>query len=168
MYAIWKKAVKLDTYKIEFNANGGKGTMKDQIITYGKNTPLTANKFTKDGYYFVGWKAWRSQDNKWYGYDKNKKLGWYKKEDIKDNYIYKDKIGVSKTTNAGTYAIMYAVWEKSSTKLDVTAVRTTTFTVESQGNNCYKITAPTVANYWSVEVKYRSTTASSFEKNKYM
>ena len=45
-----------NTYNITFNANGGSGTMSNMSMTYGVSKELTGNKFTKDGYYFIGWK----------------------------------------------------------------------------------------------------------------
>ena len=51
LYAQWK-AIK---YKISFYANGGKGTMSAQTLTYNKAAALTANAFTRTGYSFIGW-----------------------------------------------------------------------------------------------------------------
>ena len=50
LYAQWTA-----TYTVHFNANGGTGTMDDQTIAVGATTNLTANAFTRDGYYFEGW-----------------------------------------------------------------------------------------------------------------
>ena len=38
-----------------FNANGGTGTMSDQVVDYNEATALTANAFTRTGYSFAGW-----------------------------------------------------------------------------------------------------------------
>ncbi len=51
LYAKWAKK----TYYVAFNANGGKGKMAVQKMTYGKATKLSANKFTRSGYSFAGW-----------------------------------------------------------------------------------------------------------------
>ncbi len=51
LYAVWSA----NNYTIHFDANGGEGTMEDQVFTYGKAQALTANTFTKDGYTFSGW-----------------------------------------------------------------------------------------------------------------
>lgn len=40
---------------ITFDANGGSGTMADQVIDYNTTTALYANEFTRTGYEFVGW-----------------------------------------------------------------------------------------------------------------
>ena len=40
---------------IVFNANGGVGTLENQIIKYGKSGNLRANTFTREGHTFTGW-----------------------------------------------------------------------------------------------------------------
>ncbi len=50
LYAQW-----VAYYTVHFNANGGSGTMSDQTIGVGQAQALTANTFTRDGYYFAGW-----------------------------------------------------------------------------------------------------------------
>lgn len=42
-------------YTVQFNANGGSGSMADQSFTYGKAQSLSANTFTRTGYTFAGW-----------------------------------------------------------------------------------------------------------------
>lgn len=51
LYAIWTES----QYTIKFNANGGSGSMSDQIVLRDISTPLKANGFTRTGYTFVGW-----------------------------------------------------------------------------------------------------------------
>ena len=46
---------KANQYTIQFNANGGLGTMSNQSYAYGVSKALTANTFTKTGYNFAGW-----------------------------------------------------------------------------------------------------------------
>ena len=43
------------TYTVNYNANGGSGTMAAQTITSGSTANLTANAFTRSGYTFAGW-----------------------------------------------------------------------------------------------------------------
>ncbi len=40
---------------VTFDANGGEGTMADQVMDYNTATALTANSFTRTGYSFAGW-----------------------------------------------------------------------------------------------------------------
>ena len=42
-------------YKVEFNGNGGTGSMGEQNMIYDTSAPLTANAFTNAGYNFAGW-----------------------------------------------------------------------------------------------------------------
>ncbi len=42
-------------YTVTFDANGGEGTMADQIVYENETATLTANAFTKTGYVFAGW-----------------------------------------------------------------------------------------------------------------
>jgi uncharacterized repeat protein (TIGR02543 family) len=43
------------TYTVEYNANGGSGTMGPSTHTYDAELPLTANGFTKSGHFFAVW-----------------------------------------------------------------------------------------------------------------
>ncbi len=51
LYAKWKPI----TYKIAFNANGGKGSMATKGMTYNKAAYLSKNAFKRSGYIFLGW-----------------------------------------------------------------------------------------------------------------
>ena len=53
LFAAWKPI----TYKVVFKANGGKGKMKAQTLTYDKPATLTANAFKRSGKTFLGWAA---------------------------------------------------------------------------------------------------------------
>ena len=50
-----KAAWKPKAYTVSFDANGGTGTMGNQIIYYDSDAELNANTFTKTGYEFDGW-----------------------------------------------------------------------------------------------------------------
>ena len=51
LYAQWTA----NTYTVEFNSNGGTGTMNNQPFTYGQSQTLTANAFTRTNYIFKHW-----------------------------------------------------------------------------------------------------------------
>ncbi|MBR1416564.1 MAG: InlB B-repeat-containing protein [Bacilli bacterium] len=51
LYAHWAG----NTYYVQFNANGGLGTMLNQTLTYGIPMNLRGNAFTREGYAFAGW-----------------------------------------------------------------------------------------------------------------
>ncbi len=64
LYAQWKA----NTYNVKFNGNGAtSGSMKKLTkCSYGKQYKLTANKFKKTGYKFVGWNTKKNGKGKMY------------------------------------------------------------------------------------------------------
>ncbi len=89
LYAKWAKK----NYKVAFYANGGKGKMAAQAMTYGKAKKLTANKFKRKGYVFKGWA-------------KSKTLA------KKGKVAYKNKKSVKNLVTNGKTVKLYAVWKK--------------------------------------------------------
>lgn len=85
LYARWAKT----TYNVKFAANGGKGTMSSQKMTYGKTAKLNANKFERDGCVFLGWAK-----------TKNGALA------------YKNRQAVKNLTANGGDVTLYAQWSK--------------------------------------------------------
>ncbi len=51
IYANWAPI----SYTLNYNANGGTGTMAAEVKVYDSSFELTANAFTNDGYTFTGW-----------------------------------------------------------------------------------------------------------------
>jgi|GEM_PF-626210 len=51
VYAIWEA----NTYTVQFDKNGGTGTMTDQAFTYDTAAKLKKNTYTRAGYAFKGW-----------------------------------------------------------------------------------------------------------------
>jgi len=47
--------VSIPKYTLTFDANGGTGTMNEQVFTYDTLQKITKNTFTKDKYTFAGW-----------------------------------------------------------------------------------------------------------------
>ena len=87
LYAQWKA----NTYTIEFNANGGTGTMEHQSFTYGQSKALSANAFTRTNYAFKNWNT----------------------EADGSGTAYTDKQSVSNlTTTNGATITLYAQWTK--------------------------------------------------------
>ena len=86
LYAQWTPI----TYYVEFNANGGTGTMSKQNFTYGTPQNLTTNAFTKTGYNFLRWNT----------------------EADGSGTPYADKNSVNNlTTTNGETITLYAQWE---------------------------------------------------------
>lgn len=94
----------------KYNANGGTGTMADTTISYGILTPIKINTFTREGYTFAYWKAYRDYDEKWRGYNADGKDGWYDPSEIVRYWEYTDGISVSTTAYSGTITL-YAEWK---------------------------------------------------------
>lgn len=86
LYAVWIP----NTYTVEFNSNGGEGTMPSQLFTYGKDKRLQANTFTKRGYRFAGWSTFP-----------NPTIAQYQDQEAVSNL----------TTEANGTVTLYAVWE---------------------------------------------------------
>ena len=99
-YATWNP----NTAKVVFYANGGEGTMEDQIITYGDDQPLTKCTFTRAGYIF---------------------LGWATSSTATEATIADEATGVTDPTYNGRTYRLYAVWA------ECTHEDTTTTTVEA-------------------------------------
>ena len=82
------------SYHVEFNANGGTGTMSNQDLDYGTETALTTNTFTRDGYYFLGWNT---------------------NADGSGTAHYDGKSVQNLTTRPGATITLYAQWAKKHT-----------------------------------------------------
>lgn len=92
LYAVWKA----NTYKVTYNANGGKGAPAAQTKTYGVTLTLSATKPTRTNYTFKGWGT--SSTTKTVSY----------------------VAGASYTSNAAI--TLYAIWELSYTKPRITGL----------------------------------------------
>ena len=66
IYAGWKAG-----YLIEYNANGGSGTMNSTLVTTGSSVTIKSNDFTRDGYLFEGWTTNSNGTDDGYGW-----TGW--------------------------------------------------------------------------------------------
>ena len=89
LYAQWKA----NSYKVKFNGNGAtSGSMKImKNRSYGKKFKLSANKFKKKGYKFVGWNTKKNGKGK----------------------MYKNKAKVKNLTSKnGKTVTLYAQWKK--------------------------------------------------------
>lgn len=105
---------KIMGYTVQYDANGGSGTMEDTFVPYGVTTPLRTNSYTKQGHKFVGWTAYRTTKGQWY-YTNGSDSGWYTEGSQPSGYtksVYRDGAGVAKTTSVdGDVVILYAQWE---------------------------------------------------------
>ncbi len=88
---VWSEATEgsRGVFKVRFNANGGSGTMADQVFEFGVAQALSANAFTKTSASFLGWAT--------------------SANGVK---VYNDKQSVSDlSTTAGDIVTLYAVWK---------------------------------------------------------
>lgn len=93
LYAVWE----LGQYTVNFNANGGQGSMSSQNIRCNTRTALSQNTFTKEGYYLKGWAT-----------------------SANGEVVYKDKQDVENISGSSTSITLYAVW--GIQKLNVTFI----------------------------------------------
>ncbi len=89
LYAKWSA----NTYTVKYNANGGTGRMSNTSVKYNKTATLTANKFKRTGYTFIGWNT--------------------KKDGTGTTYTNKQSIKNLTTKNKATITL-YAQWKKNT------------------------------------------------------
>ncbi|MBQ7646563.1 MAG: InlB B-repeat-containing protein, partial [Clostridia bacterium] len=117
-YAQWKPvSTGTKSFYIQFDANGGTGTMDDQKIVYGTSTPVSKNTFTRTGYKFCGWTVFRRSDLSWiYKTETDLKDIWFKPgEDTSGCFIktYYDGGSVYATSSTDRDIVtFYAAWAK--------------------------------------------------------
>ena len=116
VYPQWK----INTYTINYNANGGSGSMNSQTVEWQETFTLFQNAFKREGYKFVGWNAYRNNDSTWYVNGQ----GWLTEDEIvlngyeKKLYLDQDELIFDMSWIKGnedvinTYTL-YAIWKIS-------------------------------------------------------
>lgn len=116
LYAQWK----INTYTINYDANGGYGDMSSQSVKWQEKFAFTNNVFKRDGYKFIGWHLYRNDDKKWYAVNQ----GWLTDSEISsggyEKRLYENQTELTfdmswikgKEDSINQYT-MYAVWEIS-------------------------------------------------------
>lgn len=102
---IWERIPYNPTYTVNYNANGGSGSMASATFSVGKDTNLAANIFTRVGYTFLGW---------------SKTAG-------ATTATYSDKAPVADLAGGATSVTFYAVWKANP-------VSTYTINYDGNGN----------------------------------
>ena len=106
------------TYSFGFNASGGEGSIASKKMSFGDSFSLPTSGFTKAGFSFAGWNAYRS-DGKWYVGNGN---GWLDEATMKskgltprlyapDDTTYKFNSSWTTGLNAGATYTFHAVWK---------------------------------------------------------
>ncbi len=156
------------TFYIQYDANGGSGSMADTTIVYGTGANLTANAFTRTGYVFTGWTAYRRNKEQW-AYKDTTALGdkWLAAADSKTGYLlktYADGAKLVKTTSVNADIVtLYASWSRLANGVQPTSiVKGTDFTLGG--------TIETTTDIYSVNVQvknYAGTVVASYSANPY-
>lgn len=116
IYAQWQA----NAYTLDYDSNGGVGDMSPQTVGWKETFQLSDNAFTREGYKFVGWNAYRNEDNTWYVIGQ----GWTTDEEILANGYSKkvyenqcelifDNSWVNESKEEARLYTMYAIWEIS-------------------------------------------------------
>ena len=92
-------------YQINFDGNGGLGTMDKQAMTYDQKATVSKNKFEKVGYQFKGWNT--------------------QKDGQGQGYLADEEIQNLSTEQNGT-AILYAQWQADQESATVSYIDDTT------------------------------------------
>ena len=101
---------------IKYKPNKGKGKMQNTIVNYGTATKIAKNKYTKNGYNFIGWKAHRLYRDDYFC-DCNGVGCWLtlkdKKEQNRDFKLFEDEAMVVKTISRHKETVEFiAQWKK--------------------------------------------------------
>lgn len=115
VYAQWQE----NAYTLSYDSNGGFGDISPQTVEWGATFNLSNNTFTREGYKFLGWNAYRNDDDTWYVIGQ----GWLTEDEIiaggYSKKLYEnqceltfDASWIRNNEEARLYT-MYAVWEIS-------------------------------------------------------
>ena len=110
LYAVWQMS-----YTVNFDANGGEGSMDPQTIPYGTATALSANVFSRTGYEFTGWTLAGSTDL------------------IEDEAVVTDLAGTNDSVT------LYAQWNAIVSVAIVGSSANTTFNGTEQSNDAFTV-----------------------------
>ena len=108
-----------NAYTLSYDSNGGYGDISPQTVEWGATFNLSDNTFTREGHKFIGWNAYRNDDDTWYVNGQ----GWLTEDEITTGgytkKIYEnqcelifDTSWIRDNEEARLYT-MYAIWELS-------------------------------------------------------
>ncbi|HEY3558392.1 MAG TPA: hypothetical protein VGL05_13055 [Kribbella sp.] len=101
-------------FTVYYRPGAGTGSMANTIVLYDRSTALRKNSFTRAGYTFAGWSAYRSYDKatRYQSSTDPTKTGWYVAGNQPSGwkpYLYPDGATVLHTTKRGTVTLT-ATW----------------------------------------------------------
>ena len=176
IYDAWGNATIVEpvvyTNTITYNANGGSGSMASTSAASNEPAPLPSNTFTRATYYFGGWTAKRTSDNK-YLYKSGSTENWYPQGQQPSGYVLKvfaDQAMITALSPIDEDTItMYAQWTQASI----------VYTIVYNANGGSGSMANTSASYWAAtplrantftraDYKFEGWTAKRTSDNKYL
>lgn len=105
------------TFYIQYNGNGGTGTMQDTKVVYGTSTATRKNTFVYEGATFVGWMAYKRSNDMWIFKNSSNQDVWITWDQYEANTsaytikTYSNGGKVSKTGSVdGDIITFYAIW----------------------------------------------------------
>jgi len=122
-YAQWTpNSTGTKAFYVQYNANGGTGTMEDTKVVYGTDTDTTKNAFTREGYVFAGWIAHRRNKNQWSYKNVNDLSGtWIEQGADTTGYVlraYLNGCTLASTSSVDTDIVtFYAAWARVASPL---------------------------------------------------
>lgn len=130
-------------YTINFDANGGTGTMNPLSVTYGERFMIPQSGFTKSGFEQIGWNLRRNADNKYYVAGQ----GWFTEGEISVNGYQKNLYSLDRSLTfdnswlngydgVSTYTYI-SIWEQSACSHDYQVTGTTAATCTAEGSVVY-------------------------------
>lgn len=131
LITIWKKSL---YYYINFDANGGTGSMDQQAMQLGSASELPENLFARSGYLFAGWSL-----------------------EAEGEVLYTDQQEVTDLADAGETLTLYAVWKRATVVLFDTNDSTA-----SGCHMWYR--AATAANGWGTAECFANGAAATWNK----
>lgn len=127
---------------INYDSNGGNGTMQSEEFLSSNKTNLSKNTFTKDGYTFKGWLASRIyKSNEEYMYvNPNGGGGWFEKgkqpSGWSELYLLSDQEAIyMASAYDGLTLTFHAQWEKAYSAGTVLNIEGTEYTIIEQKEN---------------------------------
>jgi len=117
-YAQWTpNSTGTKSFYVQYDANGGTGTMADTKVVYGTDTDTAKNAFIREGYVFSGWIAHRRNKNQWSYKNVNDLSGaWIEPDGDSTNHLlraYLNGCSLASTSSVDTDILtFYAAWSR--------------------------------------------------------
>ena len=173
LYAVWVA----NKYNINYNANGGRGSMTATSCTYGSSCTLMSNSFSRTGHEFIGWNTKSDGSGTSYideylfeSYLKTENITLYAQWKILDKTPPICILSVDGTTitaspsDSGGSGILYKGWDSSysgtnSTTTKISSAKKYTYYVKDNAGNTGSCSI-SIANIETIRSEYCATGGS--------